>query len=124
MIGDDRSARLTAAMADAGLDMLLVYGNAWQGDYLRYATDFGIVEGQALALVAYPLALLPIVLAYGGRYAFSSNLAFYVLLGFAAILGGMVYWFAMESAVRTAETNREQILKELSRSDGPLVSES
>ena len=35
----------------SGLDMLLVYGNAWQGDYLRYATDFGILEGQALALV-------------------------------------------------------------------------
>jgi len=51
MIADDRSARLTAAMADAGLDMLLVYGNAWQGDYLRYATDFGILEGQALAIV-------------------------------------------------------------------------
>ena len=31
--------------------MLLVYGNAWQGDYLRYATDFGILEGQALAIV-------------------------------------------------------------------------
>ncbi len=51
MIADDRSARLTGVMAVAGLDLLLVYGNAWQGDYLRYATDFGIVEGQALALV-------------------------------------------------------------------------
>ena len=38
-------------MAEAGLDLLLVYGNAWQNDYLRYATDFGILEGQALALV-------------------------------------------------------------------------
>jgi Xaa-Pro aminopeptidase len=38
-------------MAEAGLDMLLVYGNAWQGDYLRYTTDYGILEGQALALV-------------------------------------------------------------------------
>ena len=46
----DRSASLDA-MADAGLDALLVYGNAWQGDYLRYATDFGILEGQALAIV-------------------------------------------------------------------------
>ena len=36
MIYDDRKKRLMAAMADAGLDMLLVYGNAWQGDYLRY----------------------------------------------------------------------------------------
>ena len=52
MIANDRRARLIGAMADAGLDTLLVYGNAWQGDYLRYATDFGILEGQALALVA------------------------------------------------------------------------
>lgn len=51
MIADDRRARLIATMADAGLDVLLVYGNAWQCDYLRYATDFGTLEGQALALV-------------------------------------------------------------------------
>ncbi len=30
---------------------VLLYGNAWQNDYLRYATDFGILEGQALAIV-------------------------------------------------------------------------
>ena len=51
MIADERKARLIDAMRDAGLDALLVYGNAWQGDYLRYATDFGILEGQALAIV-------------------------------------------------------------------------
>ena len=51
MIADDRRARLIDAMAGTGLDTLLVYGNAWQGDYLRYATDFGILEGQALAMV-------------------------------------------------------------------------
>jgi len=37
-------------MATAGVDALILYGNAWQNDYLRYATDFGILEGQALAL--------------------------------------------------------------------------
>ena len=51
MIDDERKQRLLDAMEDAGLDVLLVYGNAWQGDYLRYATDFGILEGQALAIV-------------------------------------------------------------------------
>src|SRR3954471_4933247 len=51
MIDDDRKQRLLAAMAEARIDMLLVYGNAWQGDYLRYATDFAILEGQALAIV-------------------------------------------------------------------------
>ncbi|HEY7298452.1 MAG TPA: Xaa-Pro peptidase family protein [Xanthobacteraceae bacterium] len=47
----ERKQRLLSAMAEAGFDMLLVYGNAWQGDYLRYATDYAILEGQALALV-------------------------------------------------------------------------
>jgi len=51
MIADQRRKRLIDAMKDAGLDALLVYGNAWQGDYLRYATDFGILEGQGLAIV-------------------------------------------------------------------------
>ncbi len=51
MIADERKNRLTDAMKDAGLDALLVYGNAWQGDYLRYSTNFGILEGQALAIV-------------------------------------------------------------------------
>src|SRR3990167_5002000 len=51
MIADERRKRLTDAMGEAGLEVLLVYGNAWQGDYLRYATDFGILEGQALALI-------------------------------------------------------------------------
>src|SRR6187397_1565036 len=51
MIADERRKRLTDAMQESGLDVLLVYGNAWQGDYLRYATNFGVLEGQALAIV-------------------------------------------------------------------------
>jgi Xaa-Pro dipeptidase len=51
VLESDRKARLIEAMAEAGLDVLLVYGNAWQGDYLRYVTDFGILEGQGLALL-------------------------------------------------------------------------
>jgi Xaa-Pro dipeptidase len=51
MLANDRKARLLDAMAEAGLDLLVVYGNAWQMDYLRYATDASILEGQALALV-------------------------------------------------------------------------
>jgi Xaa-Pro dipeptidase len=51
LLAQQRKSRLIDAMAEAGLDLLVVYGNAWQNDYLRYATDFGILEGQALALV-------------------------------------------------------------------------
>ena len=46
-----RRKRLAQAMAEDGVDLLLVYGNAWQSDYLRYATDYGILEGEGLALV-------------------------------------------------------------------------
>jgi Xaa-Pro dipeptidase len=41
---------LRHAMEAANIDGLLVYGNNWQADFLRYASDFGIVEGQGLAL--------------------------------------------------------------------------
>jgi Xaa-Pro aminopeptidase len=51
MIHNDRKQRLVESMAESGIDMLLIYGNAWQSDYLRYTTDYSIVEGQALALV-------------------------------------------------------------------------
>lgn len=47
----ERAARLLSAMKEAGLDGVLVYGNAWQCDYLRYATDFPPLEGDALAIV-------------------------------------------------------------------------
>lgn len=46
-----RRARLSKAMAEADYTHLLVFGNAWQNDYLRYAVDFGILEGEGLALV-------------------------------------------------------------------------
>ncbi|HEX3484155.1 MAG TPA: M24 family metallopeptidase [Micropepsaceae bacterium] len=50
-IGAARRRRLAEAMAENGVDLLVVYGNAWQGDYLRYASDYGILEGDGLAVV-------------------------------------------------------------------------
>jgi Xaa-Pro dipeptidase len=47
-----RRARLLAEMQAAGLDAVVVYGNAWQCDYLRYVADFGILEGHGIAVVA------------------------------------------------------------------------
>jgi Xaa-Pro aminopeptidase len=47
----ERRRRLAAAMREAGIDRLVLYGNAWQGDYLRYGSDFGILEGHGIALV-------------------------------------------------------------------------
>jgi len=47
----ERSQRLAAYLKDQGHDAVLLYGNAWQGDYIRFATGFGCVEGHVLALV-------------------------------------------------------------------------
>src|SRR5579883_1158703 len=52
MLADERQQRLIAAMREAGIDRMVLYGNAWQSDYLRYGADFGILEGQGIALVA------------------------------------------------------------------------
>jgi Xaa-Pro dipeptidase len=52
MLAEARRRRLLAAMADAGIKHVVLYGNAWQGDYLRYAADFGILEGHGIAVVS------------------------------------------------------------------------
>jgi Xaa-Pro dipeptidase len=45
-----RMKNLQRAMEAADMHRLLLYGNNWHADFLRYASDFGIVEGQGLAL--------------------------------------------------------------------------
>src|SRR5579864_9194670 len=52
MLAEERRRRLVAAMHEAGIGHMVLYGNAWQGDYLRYSADFGILEGHGIALVA------------------------------------------------------------------------
>jgi len=51
-LAEERRQRLAAAMREAGIAHMLLYGNAWQGDYLRYAAAFGILEGHGIALVS------------------------------------------------------------------------
>lgn len=46
----ERSHRLRVGMADAGLELLVIAGNAWRSDYLRFAIDFTPMEGQVVAL--------------------------------------------------------------------------
>jgi Xaa-Pro aminopeptidase len=46
-----RRQALIDRMFQYQIDCLLVYGNAWQSDYLRYVSDFGILEGEGLALI-------------------------------------------------------------------------
>ncbi|MBL8289211.1 MAG: aminopeptidase P family protein [Rubrivivax sp.] len=46
-----RRKRLRELCRDRGWDRLLVYGNAWRCDYLRYVSDFPILEGHGLAIL-------------------------------------------------------------------------
>ena len=46
-----RRQKLVKAMQNANLDAMVLYGNAWQNDYLRYGVDFGILEGEGIAIV-------------------------------------------------------------------------
>jgi Xaa-Pro aminopeptidase len=42
---------LKEAMKRENVEVLVLFGNNWHADHLRYATDFGIQEGQGVALV-------------------------------------------------------------------------
>ncbi len=47
----ERRERLEAALAEAGLDAIVVAGDPWRSDYLRYALDATPLEGHAVAIV-------------------------------------------------------------------------
>jgi Xaa-Pro aminopeptidase len=47
----ERRERLGAALAEAGLDALVVAGDPWRSDYLRCALDAAPLEGLAIAIV-------------------------------------------------------------------------
>ena len=107
---------------------MLALGNLSSVQYPRALNPERVSQGgassrfQALVMLLYPLSLLPVLLAYAARYAFGSDVAFYIVLGFAAALGGALYWIALESAVSSAVKHRERIIRDLSSTDGPVTS--
>ena len=108
---------------------LLAIGNLSSVHFPRAMNPERVSQGgaasrmQALIFLFYPIALLPVTLAFWARSVFESQLIFALILGFAAVLGGVVYWISMESAVGAAVERREKLLMELSRSEGPVATE-
>ena len=108
---------------------LLALGNISSVQYPRALSPERVSQGgasgrfQGLIFLLYPLALLPVFLAYLARYAFNSEVVFVFVMAVAATIGGVLYWQAMESSVRTALKRREQIIRELSKGDGPVTAE-
>ncbi len=107
---------------------MMAFGNISSVQYPRALTPERVSQGgasgrfQALVFLLYPIALLPVFLAYLARYAFNSETAFAVILALAAAIGAVLYWFGMESALKSIATRRERILAELSRGEGPVAS--
>jgi ABC-2 type transport system permease protein len=107
---------------------MLALGNISSVQYPRGLNPERVSQGgsasrfQALIMLLYPVSLVPVLLAYVARYAFNSEVAFYLVLAFAAAVGAALYWIAMESAVSTATHHRERIIRDLSNADGPIAS--
>jgi ABC-2 type transport system permease protein len=89
----------------------------------RVSRGSGSGKAQGLLFLFYPVALLPVVLAYVARWALKSETAFLIVLALAAAIGGAVYWIGLDSAVMAAYRKREEMLGELSKGEGPMAAE-
>ena len=76
---------------------------------------------QAILFVIYPIAFVPIGLAYLARYAFGSEAAFFGVLAVDAAIAAVVYKLSLDSAVAVADRVKEQMIATLSRGDGPIT---
>jgi ABC-2 type transport system permease protein len=79
-------------------------------------------RAQALLMLAFPVTLVPVALAYLARYAFDTELAFFGVLVVGGVVGVLVYFYSMQSALKAAVDRREQIISALSRGEGPIES--
>ena len=79
---------------------------------------------QAMLVIIYPIAFVPVALAYLARWAFDDHgqMAFFSVLAFDAVVGGIVYWIALDSAVESAERMKEEMIAALSLAEGPIAS--
>jgi ABC-2 type transport system permease protein len=105
---------------------LLALGNLGSVNYPRGLSGDRVSSGggrgfQGFLFLIYPVALLPVGMAYVARYAFENEIIFGLVLAISGVIGAVFYWIALESAVNAAGRRREQIVQELSRSDGPVA---
>ncbi|HLH39150.1 MAG TPA: hypothetical protein VKX39_08375 [Bryobacteraceae bacterium] len=75
----------------------------------------------AARLAVLPLSFVPAALAYLGRFAFDSELAFFAVLAFEAVAGLAVYRIALESASGFAEAQKETMVAALCAGTGPIA---
>jgi len=76
---------------------------------------------QAILFLIYPVAFVPVALAYLARYAFDSEAAFFGILAVDAAIGAVIYKFSLDSSVEAADRLKEQMIATLSRGEGPIT---
>jgi ABC-2 type transport system permease protein len=76
---------------------------------------------QAILFLIYPIAFVPVGLAYLARYAFASEAAFFAVLALDLAIGAVAYKLSLDSAVAAVNQLREQMVTALSRGDGPIT---
>ena len=121
--------RLAEAYSVAGVVsiFLLAAGNMLsihQARAVNPATSFrsgAAGRVQAMLFVIYPIAFLPAALAYLARWAFETQVAFFGVLAFDALVGVLVYRLALDSATAAAERLKERVVTALSVGDGPIA---
>jgi ABC-2 type transport system permease protein len=75
-----------------------------------------------LLILFYPVASIPILLAYAARYVLGSQLAFYAVLMLGVGVGLAIYRAVLDFVSLRAERDREQIIVALSATAGPVAS--
>jgi len=78
---------------------------------------------QGLLAFLYPVLISPILAAYLARYYWDSVKGFLLLLAMAAAGGVALYGVTLPLAARLGWQRRERLLQDLSRGEGPVVSE-
>jgi ABC-2 type transport system permease protein len=76
---------------------------------------------QAMLVFIYPIAFIPIGLAFLARRVFDTDWAFFGVLAFDALAGLVVYQVALESAVAAAGRLKESMIAALSTNEGPIA---
>jgi ABC-2 type transport system permease protein len=123
-----RNAVETLAVTGVCALYLLALGNWGSVRYPAGLSGERLARGggrgfQGFLFLIYPVALLPVGLAFLARYAFDSETVFGLVLAGSAVLGGVFYWMALDTAVKSAATRREQLVAALTTSDGPVAGE-
>ena len=107
---------------------LLAVGNVMSVKYPKAANPERVGQGdparrQGFIFLLFPVALAPLLAAYGARYLLKSDAAFYLVMAVVGSLGAMLYWMSTRTAAQVALQRRENLIEELSRGSGPIAAD-